>query len=245
MMTLKRCVTNACTSYIINNLQTSTSQKSCVKTDTSRHTINRVRVYLPLLSWLRLGWSWLVNCSGRRWRQAGAWHRHGSSRPRGTVDLESWGSKCAEYWNFLSVLPHWIPFYWQNAVFWIPTMRSGINSAKNQIRGQVNESSERNATAGGKGEGDQVFTLLLSGSAADNNAWVRWKFCPYVDAAGSSLLRMSATDSGCHVHDNLRISFVFWDVTPSTLVQIYTEDMRPIINPCPANVDNMASSYQC
>jgi hypothetical protein len=49
-------------------------------------------------------------------------------------------------------------------------MRSGINSAKNQIRGQVNESSERNATAGGKGEGDQVFTLLLSGSAADNNA---------------------------------------------------------------------------
>lgn len=145
--------------------------------ETACHKTNRVRVYLPLLSWLSLGWSWLVHCSGRRWRHAGAWRRYGSSRPRNTVALEAGSPKCAEYWNFLWVLSHCIPFCWQKAVFWIHTMRSGSNFAKkNWRRGPVNELENGRAWGGGPRINVNVVRI-------DNSACVCWKGCSYVDAS--------------------------------------------------------------
>ena len=59
-----------------------------------------------------------------------------------------WGgsSRHAKYWNLLWVVWEYIPFFWQNAVFWSPVMRSGSKSANYELEPRL--SDRRGAPAG-------------------------------------------------------------------------------------------------
>lgn len=164
---LKRCVINVCTSQTINNLQRSSKLKSLCNDETACHKTNRVRVYLPLLSWLSLGWSWLVQFTvpdeddvrqGRGIDMAPAdlmlrWSLRG-----GAPNVQNTGISCG---SFLTVFRSADRRWYSGYILW----DLGVTSPK--IEGGARLTSCRTEGDGGMrggGWGDRVFMLMLSGS---------------------------------------------------------------------------------